>query len=133
MRSALLSLVKSGLIVLNNGFEEGIPRDLITAHSAIEFLPAEHEFEAAFKKGFIADSSTGLGAGFASGADPGNADGSARNSGSSSGSGMSSNGVGHQRNEQERLVPTLRVSNRVRRAVLNPHEQVLMEGSVSAI
>jgi hypothetical protein len=119
VRSALLSLVKSGVIVLNNGFEEGAPRDLITAHSAIEFLPAEHEFEAAFKKGFIADSSSGA----AGDLGHGNTAGSARSSSSSS-----SSSAGHQRSE-----PTLRVSNRVRRAVLNPHEQVLMEGSVSAM
>jgi hypothetical protein len=120
VRSALLTLVKSGVIVLNNGFEEGAPRDLITAHSAIEFLPAEHEFEAAFKKGFIADSSSGAAADLGHGNTAGSA-GSARNSSSSS-------SAGHQRSE-----PTLRVSNRVRRAVLNPHEQVLMEGSVSAM
>jgi hypothetical protein len=35
VRSALLSLVKSGVIVLNNGFEEGAPRDLITVHSGL--------------------------------------------------------------------------------------------------
>lgn len=130
MKSAFLSLVKSGVIVVNNGFEEGIPRDLITAHTTIEFLPAEHEFEAAFKKGFIADSSAsagacadgGAGAGIAS-ADLGHAAGSARSSSSSN-----SSSAGHQRSE-----PTLRVSNRVRRAVLNPHEQVLMEGSVSTV
>lgn len=121
MRQAFLSLVKSGIIVLSNGFEEGAPRDLVTAHSAIEFLPAEHEFEAAFKKGFIADSSTGAGAGAGGGI--ASAAGSDRGSSSSS-----SSSAGHQRSE-----PTLRVSNRVRRAVLNPHEQVLMEGSVATM
>ena len=123
VRQAFLSLVKSGIIVLSNGFEEGAPRDLVTAHSAIEFLPAEHEFEAAFKKGFIADSSTGAGAGAGAGGGIASAAGSDRGSSSSS-----SSSAGHQRSE-----PTLRVSNRVRRAVLNPHEQVLMEGSVATM
>ena len=122
MKAALLTLVMSGIIVLSNGFDEGIPRDLITTHTVIEFLPAEHEFEAAFRRGFLADSWQGQGQG--QGANDSNQTVNANgkrevHSNSNSNSTISGS------------APILRVTGRVRRAVLNPQEQIVMEGSIA--
>lgn len=120
MKAALLTLVMSGIIVLSNGFDDGIPRDLITTHTVIEFLPAEHEFEAAFRRGFLADSWQGQGQG--QGANDSNQTVNAngkRELHSNSNSSISNS------------APILRVTGRVRRAVLNPQEQIVMEGSIA--
>ena len=92
--SSLLSLVRAGIIVLNNGHDDDIPRDLVTMRTVVNFLPAEHEFAAAFRKGYIAE-------------------------GTSSSSSIT-------QNRSAGIV--LRVSNRVRRAVLHPQEQILIDG-----
>ena len=95
--SSLLSLVRAGIIVLNNGHDDNIPRDLVTMRSVVNFLPAEHEFTAAFRRGYFAEGST---------------------------SSNSSSCI-----VQNRSAGTiLRVSNRVRRAVLHPQEQIIIEG-----
>lgn len=127
MKAALLTLVMSGIIVLSNGFDEGIPRDLVTTHTVIEFLPAEHEFEAAFRRGYLADSWQGQG--------------QSKGAGASSSAAQDSHGNPALNNNGKRVMssssissgsaPILRVTGRVRRAVLNPQEQVLMEGSIA--
>ena len=144
-------MATNGIIVLNNGYDEAIPKDLVTGHSVIDFLPALHEFEAAFKKGYFADSwigsSSEAGNGNASTSANSNAQDSDTNSNgkralnsaggissSSSSSGMNEKHRNQQHEyDRDRSAPTLRVSNRVRRAVLNPHEPVLMEGSIAIL
>ena len=116
MKGALLTLVMSGIIILSNGFDEGIPRDLITSHTVIEFLPAEHEFEAAFRRGFLADSWQGQGQG----------QGANRSNQS-----VNANGKREVHSNSNSSAPILRVTGRVRRAVLNPQEQIVMEGSIA--
>ena len=148
MKSALLSLAKNGIIVLNNGYDEAIPKDLVTAHSIIDFLPALHEFGLAFKKGYFADSWMGSGSEAVGASTSANStthssdttnNNGKRTLGSSSSDGASGTNQNiNQRNkndhyDQDRAAPTLRVSNRVRRAVLNPHEPVLLEGSIAIL
>lgn len=95
--SSLLSLEKAGIILLNNGIDDRIPIDLVTMRTVVDFIPAEHEFEAAFRRGYIADGATSTAS------------------------------------NENRRDPILRVTNRVRRCVLNPHEQIVMEGNVDAL
>ena len=134
MKAALLTLAMSGIIVLSNGFDEGIPRDLITTHTIIEFLPAEHEFEAAFRRGFLADSWQGQGQGQSKGANGTSASNpAAHDSSNPQHLAVNTNGkrVMSSNSSSSGSAPILRVTGRVRRAVLNPQEQVLMEGSIA--
>lgn len=129
MKAALLTLVMSGIIVLSNGFDEGIPRDLVTTHTVIEFLPAEHEFEAAFRRGYLADSWQGQGPGQSKGA--GASDSAAQDSHGNPALNNNGKRVMSSSSISSGSAPILRVTGRVRRAVLNPQEQVLMEGSIA--
>ena len=112
--SSLLALVQAGIIVLSNGLDDNIPTDHVDMRTIVDFLPAEHEFTAAFKRGYLAE---GMGMGMGMGT------GTGRSSSSSSSSTINSSDTQNKRSE-----PILRVSNRVRRAVLNPQEHVLIEG-----
>ena len=109
--SSLLALVQAGIIVLSNGLDDNIPTDHVDMRTIVDFLPAEHEFTAAFKRGYLAE---GMGMGIGTGTG---------RSSSSSSSTINSSDTQNKRSE-----PILRVSNRVRRAVLNPQEHVLIEG-----
>ena len=141
MKAALLTLVMGGIIVLSNGFDDGIPRDLITTHTVIEFLPAEHEFEAAFRRGFLADSwqgpvqskSAGVGANNLSASSSAAQDSHHQKNSNPLHQTFNNNGkrVTYSNNNIGGSAPILRVTGRVRRAVLNPQEQVLMEGSIA--
>jgi hypothetical protein len=124
----------SGIIVLSNGFDEGIPRDLVTTHTVIEFLPAEHEFEAAFRRGYLADSWQGQGQGPGQSKGAGASDSAAQDShGNPQQHTLNNNGkrVLSSSSISSSSAPILRVTGRVRRAVLYPQEQVLMEGSIA--
>ena len=129
VQRAFLNLARAGLVDLSNGSGTDAPPCLVTHRTAVVFVPSEADFEAAFKKGFLAEH---MGSVVAQRRAQG-----CHFEGSSSGSGSGSGGDGFARfyaqygldNPSSHL--SLKLPNRVRRAVLQPMDPIAMEGGTA--
>ena len=96
-----LSIVQTGLIELNNGNKD-LPPDLVTVNTIVSLIPSEFEVYMAFSKGYLT---------------PGNEEESVVN--------VDGDEIFKTIKLERR---SLKVPNRVRRAVLYPLEPVMLEG-----
>jgi hypothetical protein len=126
VQRAFLNLARTGLIDLSNGSSADVPPCVVTRHTAVVFVPSEADFDAAFRKGFLADHMGSV-------VMQQRAEGrTSASSSSSSSDGVGGDGFGRfyaaygLDNPSSRLA--LQVPNRVRRAVLQPMDPLPMEG-----
>ena len=109
----------------NYAGSDHLPSCLVTVHTVIIFVPSEVEFDAAFRRGYLADH---LGVVVAQREYEQMLLGRSSSAGSGSGGGGRENQVAGTKGAGQQF--TLKVSNRVRKAVLNPMDPVPAEGAI---
>ena len=104
-----------------------LPSSLVTVHTVIVFVPSEVEFDAAFRRGYLADH---LGVVVAQREYEQMLLGRSSSAGSSDGGGEGGRGNQGTNKSARGQQFSLKVSNRIRKAVLNPMEPVPAEGAI---